>query len=241
MTPSRAAALLSLVACRGPLTTVELRGRVVDGPDADAPIVGGAQVRVRDADGAETSRTTAAGDGTFAVEIPATDLFRVELRAGGHVPTTFTGYSLAGDVEAPDGTLFVRPTAFLDALRAAFGNCASAGADGAVIEGELRLFLPVGEDTDELPLVNTGVVTATDSAGVVHTPCYLDDGGISLAAGTVTGDTGRFAFFGLAPGGATFSSTYTLNDVEYPGETYDLHLPEGGIAPLYPAWVDAPN
>ena len=80
-----------------------------------------------------------------------------------------------------------------------------------------------------------------DADGASHTPCYLDNQGISLAEGAVTGDTGRFAFFGLPPGLATFTSAYTLNDISYDGEPYDLLLPAEGIAPLYPAWVDAPN
>jgi hypothetical protein len=239
--PAAPLVCVAILACRGPLTTVELRGRVLEGPAEDAPIVGGADVQVRDSSGADYAAATAEGDGTFAVDIPATAQFRLELRAAGHLPTAFTGYSLAGDVEAPDGTLFARPVDFLDGLRATFGNCPKAAEPGAVIEGELRLFLPVGEDTDELPLVNTGTVAVVDADGASHTPCYLDNQGISLAEGAVTGDTGRFAFFGLPPGLATFTSAYTLNDISYDGEPYDLLLPAEGIAPLYPAWVDAPN
>jgi hypothetical protein len=123
----------------------------------------------------------------------------------------------------------------LDAVRATFDGCDGAAGPGGVIEGEARLYIP-GNDADTLPLVTTATVTVFDATGNEHAACYLDDDGTFDAGATVTGETGRFAVFGLDEGPVVVDIVYDTGETE-PEVAYWRWVSDGGVVPMHPAWV----
>ncbi len=231
--------LLVLAACAPEPRDGVLTGIVTRGPGTDAPREAGATVRTFDNTDTEMDAVQTAQDGSFQATIPWTGGFFVELDAEGAVPTSFSAVAYSGAVEGGPGDTWTRTATALDSLRAEFAGCASADLDGAIVEGEIRVLLPV-DDLDETPLVKTATVTVEDADGVAHAACYLDDQGGSAPDATVTGDTGRFAVFGLPPGVALVQMVLTVEETEFTNPTLPVRLPEGGAAPLYPLWAELP-
>ena len=188
----------------------------------------------------ETDCTTTNGSGEFSLRAPASSSFYVQASAPGRFSTTFTGWSGIEDLETEPGVLWVRDADELDAIRADFDGCAGADAEGGIIEGEVRVYLPVEAEVEELPLVTTASVSAIDSSDETITACYLDDDGLSDPTAEITGETGRFALFGIAPGTVWLTVTYTVTEGMEEESEYPLYMPFNGTAPMYPVLVDLP-
>jgi len=230
-----------LLACTSLPETVLLTGSIVDAPSSQASMVADATVSILDLDLQEVASSTTDADGTFSVTVPAAATFFVSLEAEGHTPTSHTGFSGSTDITAAPGELWVRPTEELDAIRAEFAGCEGAEGPGATVEGVVRLWIPGDNALDSLPLITTATVEVIEANGVTHGACYLDAEGLHDPKATKTGDTGRFAIFGLSSGGVTVNVSYTAEGIMQDESLYWAYLPEDGTFPLQPALVEMPG
>jgi hypothetical protein len=188
----------------------------------------------------ETDCTTTNASGEFSLRVPASSSFYVQTSAPGRISTTFTGWSGIEDLEIDPGVLWVRDADELDAIRSEFEGCEGAEAEGGIIEGEVRVYLPVEAELNELPLVTTATISAMDASSESISACYLDDDGLSDPTAEITGETGRFAIFGLEPGTVWLTVAYTVTDGMEEESEYPLYMPSNGTAPMYPVLVDLP-
>ena len=229
---------LFFLGCWSLPTEVLLTGQVLEQKDGVG--IEGAAIAVHTPLGEPFSEGSSGADGEFEIGVPASNSFFVTFEAEDHVPTSFTGLAGSEDVVADEGTLFLRSTAELEALRAEFGNCPSAQDEGPIVEGEVRAWLPVDAEPEELPPVTTAWITVYDSQDLTTEACYLDDDGLSLEDGDRTGNTGRFAVFGAPTGPVSIQVSYDLTDDYSLDYWYIARAPEGGVVPMYPAWVELP-
>ena len=147
---------------------------------------------------------------------------------------------LVDDLDLDPGVLWVRGKDDLDFIQSEFSGCERMADEGASIEGEIRVYLPVEDSVDTLPLITTANVTYTDEDGNESEGCYLDDKGLSDPNAEVTGETGRFGLFGLNAGLGLLTVSYAVTeDLEQVSE-YVVLLPENGTAPMYPLLVELP-
>lgn len=217
-----------------------ISGEVTDAPVDGAP-VSGADVTLRDMNGAVYSEATTDTAGWFEAAMPPQQLFFMVASAEGFVPTSFAGLSAAAPLEIIEGEVWLRRSADLDSIRDDFDGCAPAElGSGGVIEGEVRLYVLEGQESDILPLVTTATVTAFTSDGVAISGCYLDDEGISAPNSGVTGSTGRFALFTIPAGTISIQITYDYGGAEPQEDWYVMYVPEGGVVPMYPALASMP-
>lgn len=229
--------LLSLVGCIPDVGTVQMFGEVRDAPYAAGSVVDGATLEVKDIDGDVVGTATTAYDGTFAVDVPAGVDFFVEVDGDASVPTHFSGVSGLYDFDAGDGYPWLAPTSYIDQLREDFANCPSVNDEGAIVAGEVRIYVgdTVPGTTSLIDSAEVRVVSSSDE--VTLEACYLDDDGVSLEAGVMTGATGRFAVFGVPAGLDAVEVLY--NDPA--GDEVSSHpqyiVAEGGFVPMFPAWA----
>jgi len=218
-----------------------MRGRILDGPDAAASAIENGTVRIREQFGEEFATTTSSIDGDFEVTIPANQMFFMEVSGDGFIPTTFTGLAGTEDLEVADGELWARSAEDLSQLAETFSECPDAMDEGAVVEGEVRLYLGTSNDYEELPIVTTATVSAIDAEGLTWDACYLDDDGASTSKASATGETGRFALFGLPAGFTTIEIQYDYGGTSDEVVAHYFYLPEEGTAPMYPALTLLPG
>ena len=233
--------LLFLTGCLEPLVTeIQLTGILTEHRFSDAePVQGTVTTLTHTAE--EYDCIDSSEDGSFNVQAPANaPLFFVHTDADGRTPTSFAGWSGIDDLEVAPGTLWVRSEVELEAIRADFANCAESQDEGAIIEGEVRVYLPVEDSIDDLPLVTTASLVVEDENETVRTACYLDDDGLSDPDASVTGTTGRFAIFGLNSGPHVLTVLYDIGSDLVEESTYPILLPENGTAPMYPVLVELP-
>lgn len=232
---------LLLLACADPLTAVVIEGKALDLPGISGLPVPGAAIETRDGAGAPYDAVTADEKGRFSAELRQSSAFTVTGSAAGFVPTAFAGLAGLDSIAIPNGFFYLRSAEQLTTLREEHDACAAAASPGAVVEGEARLFINIDpDDYDTLPLITTAEITAEGADGAIYAACYFNDAGESDAAATVTGDTGRFAIFGLPAGLTTVRSTYTIGDEAQDETAFTLWLEADGAAPLYPHFVASP-
>jgi hypothetical protein len=227
-------ALLMLACIPQAPTVTTLRGSVFESADADSFAIGKVGIMVVDPKGQEFDTVVSNADGTFEVTAPLGKRFGVVMSANGYVTTSITGYGVTDVVVTADGDLFMRSDDWMEALRGTYEGCPGADDDSAIVEGILRVHLPVpADEVDTLPVVKTASMTLTngdaEDDSEAPLPCYLDD----------DGEACHFAFFDAPAGWATVGSTYTVEDVEVDGMEHPVWVPEGGIASLDPAFVSA--
>jgi hypothetical protein len=225
---------MALLACETEPDTITLSGIVTDAPRALGAPVAGADVVVFGEDLLEHARATTAGDGAFAVSVPALSQFYVHVEGEGRVTTAFSGTAGVIDLDAGEGYPWVADAAFIEAERAAHGACTTSSSVGAVVVGEARIYLPTTA-LSELPFAETATVTVMGSDAVLRSACVLDADGASVAAPDPVGATGRFAVFGVPSGPSIVSVSW----VDPGGDTvineFQFFVPSAGVVPLYPA------
>lgn len=244
-----AAAALTVAACEPDKRMGVLTGVITDGPDVESATIDGARVRTFNKSGKQLDDVTSNGDGAFQAATPWGGTFFIEVDDG-DVPTAFSAIAQYGSVEGGPGDLWARSQGELDGLRATYDQCPTVDDAGGVIEGEVRVYLPVNE-LDDLPEITTAVVTATGADGTVYDACYLNDLTQSEPDLPWTGETGRFAIFGVKPGIVDIDIDYWVPNstgeidtsntdtlVETP--TLPIRMPENGASPHYPLWANAP-
>ncbi len=240
--------VFTLVAC-DPVTSVTLSGTVYDAPYAQGSTVSGLDVGARCVDLEPCAQTQTAADGSFSVTVPPAQELFLEFSGDEHETTLFAGEVYLEDLQAWDGAFWVEDSQDRQDLVDTFGDCASAdgatGDDGGIVEGEARLFTTDASYAD-LELVTNAGITAYDESGLSFDACYLDDDGQPADEGTtVTGASGRFAFFGLPAGQITL--VVLCGDLDQPSGavcdisrsfTYHVFMTDDGMAPFYPMLLE---
>ena len=233
--------LMLIIGCVDPLITeVNLGGTLTESRGSDATPVESGTVATISLWGDEYDCASTDEQGVFSVQAPASSSFFVQTQSPGRVATTFTGWSGIDDQDLEPGVLWVRGQDELDAIQTEFNGCDRTVDEGASIEGEIRVYLPVEDSVDTLPLITTASVTFEDEDGNVTEACYLDDKGLGDPSADVTGETGRFALFGLNAGIGLLTVSYAVTDDLEQVSEYLVLLPENGTAPMYPLLVDLP-
>ncbi len=234
--------LFLVLACQPKLNEdVVVSGEVYAGRVDGSDLLGGASLRTHDLFNEQVDQTRADAQGRFEILAPPIDLFFFTVEAEGFVPTSLSANVGTSDTAAPKGAVWARSLADHEAALAPFAGCPGFDAAGGVIEGEVRVYLgETVQEGDELPLITTATVFAEDPNGRIAAPCLLDDDGLYDPDTLVTGQTGRFAMFGLAPGIAALRIAYTIDGAEVPEQYTNVMVPENGVAPLYPAWATLP-
>ncbi len=234
--------MLALLAMGCLPTSTTMTGAVMDGPDSTAPVPG-ADISIKTAGGAEWDATIADEAGSFEVTVPIHALFYFTSAAEGFATTVFTGISDDSPVQVSDGDLWMRSEADIETLIEQFGECAAeASADGGgVIEGEIRLLVVDTDDVTSLPLVTTAAALAYTDSGVPYSACYLDDDGNPDVDAVWTGDTGRFAIFGVPSGLISLQIRYDYGGPEEQEDWYPVYMPDDGAVPMWPALVSMPG
>ena len=234
--------LLILLACQPKLNEdVLISGEVYAGRAEGSDTLPGAVLRTTNLYTEQVDRTTADAAGRFEILAPPIDTFFFTVTAEGYLPTSVAAAVGTSDTEAPEGAVWARSAADHAAVMADFSSCPGADAAGGVIEGEVRVYLGnTVQGADELPLVTTAALFAEDPNGRIASACYLNDEGVYDGAAVLTGATGRFAMFGLAPGIASVRLSYSIDGTAVPEQYSSVLVPENGVAPLYPVWAELP-
>jgi len=230
---------LLLNGCLGFPTEVQLTGTLLDSYGGQG--LQGADIAVHDAMNQPGATSTTGANGAIDIAVPSSQSFFLTFSddADGYVPTSFTGLAGLDDVQAEDGVLFMRSGDDLSALRTEFAACPDVDSTQAVVEGEVRVYLPV-EEIDQLPTVPDASIIVYDADDNEYSACYLDDKGKSVADGSRTGATGRFAVFGVPPGPISVAVTWAFTEDLDLTSWYIVRAPQGGVVPMYPAWVQGP-
>lgn len=208
--------------------TVQLSGTVYSSHERTSPPQAGARITVVDFDGAVLDQAETDGSGQFTVVLPEGTEIVAEIRGEGLATATFPGISgLDPIAQLVDRSLYAVSLEEAEAERARFEGCPGAAESSTLLFGEMRLHGLVDPETGENPTVNTGRVDVHSVEGGQWSACYLDaDGALYDPGAPWTGDSGRFAVFGMDAGLHDLDARYELLDDYWLGE-------------LYPAWVPA--
>jgi hypothetical protein len=245
------AATVFLAACKS--QEVVIRGQAENGrarPDVFWPLPNGT-VTIFDQDALQYASARTDARGTFRTVGPAAQTVFATVTGEGLATSSFTG--VTGPVnggpliisldEDQDSPLYGVLLTDVDELREEFAGCPGADVANGIVFGEVRVIGITDPVTDEEPTVATAEVKVGGANEQELMACYLDDAGrIYDPEATVTGDSGRFAIFGVPSGLWTMSVTYSAF-VESDVETFStLYVPEGDVAvvPREPTWVEFP-
>jgi len=229
---------LMWMACLPEPGEVTLSGQVDSAQYSEA---GAADITVSswDSELAPYSEDATDSDGMFAIPVMANRVYHLALSGEGLVPTAFSGVIGSSDVALPAGSLFVRSLAEVEGLREAFGDCASFQATGGIVEGIIQFPIQNGSSGENL-MAEVAYLSARSNDGTTHSGCYLDDDGVSLENGVEVGATGRFAIFGVHQGPVTIEFSQDLGGQTLSNYGYAF-MPEDGITPFFPAFIDLPG
>lgn len=217
---------------------VSMTGTVRAAPLEAAAAVPSATLETRDFNAEVYDQAMADETGAFSVDVPGGSFFTVETGAEGFVPTSLGGVAAAGPFEAGDGRVWAMPEDDYEALFTTFSSCPRAESEGGVVAGLVLLYTE-SEDSSAQYTVTTATATLYASDGSTLEACYLDDEGTDGSVGFQTGASGQFAVFGVPPGPVLLHVYYAVEGVSYGPWEWPLWVPETGIAPLYPAYIEA--
>jgi len=226
---------LIALACLPEPTDVELSGQVLTAQDSNegAPDI---TVTAFDAEMEQYSDAITDSNGQFATSVQSNRVYHLVLTGDGVTPTAFSGVVGSSDTSIGADELFIRSEAETDALRATHSNCAASELDGGIVEG-LIYFRLINEQDESFLIAEEAMVEVYDVNGTQYDTCYLDSDGASLESGTEVGATGRFAAFGIPTGAITVVFRQEIGAAVL--ENYGfVYMPDDGIAPFHPAFVD---
>ncbi len=245
------AASLFLVACKAQETPIRGRAEMARGrPDVFWPLPEGT-ITIFDKEGVEYASTTTDLLGSFHTVGPASETIFATVDGADLATSSFTGVTGAANSgalvvrldEHQDSPLYGVPMTDVQALHADFDGCPGADTEGGIVFGDVRVIGIVDPVTDQEPLVTTAQALLVGENEVELSACYLDDaGGGYDPAALVTGDTGRFAIFGVPPGAWKLTVSYSAFVNTTVETSYDLFMPDAAVAvvPREPVWVEFP-
>lgn len=235
----RALLFVSLAACGGLPDEVLLTGNVAAAPGASEGL-SGASLTVYDEAGTVRGQAQADANGDFELLAPAGDVVFVDIEAEGYVAASFAGVVGVQEQQPVEAGAFYGISSDTYAeWEATFAGCPGLGEGGGASFGEVRISNLTEPDSDEHPTVATAVVTIDDGEGNFWEACYLDEDGLAYDPDAEwTGESGRFAVFGVPAGELRISVSYEVFDGNWSTEDYPVRVPEGGVAPQFPLWTD---
>jgi len=227
--------ILLLVGCLPVPGEVQLSGQILTAQDSG---VGAPEIAVaaHDSELQPYSDTITDEDGLFSVPVQTSRVWHLVFTGTGVVPTAFSGVVGETDTAIPEDALYVRSETEVEALRVTHSLCLTAQDEGGIVEGVVRFRLQNSQDESYL-IAEESYVEVYDVDGQSYDVCYLDNDGESLEKGSAVGATGRFIAFGLPAGPITvaFKQDVSSQTIENYGF---VMLPEYGIAPFHPAFID---
>lgn len=233
--------LLLLGACDRLPEQVKVKGDVRDDVDIESAPFADASLTVLAEAGKQIGSSSTDAEGAFSLKVPAGERFHLLIEGEGHVTASFTGMSgLSETFKVPEGTLHGVTQTEADAWTAQFAGCPGIGEGGAVI-GEPRIEELVDEE-GEHPGVSSAVAELWDprSEKVIATACYLDETGAYDPEAVNTGESGVFAIYGVEEGTYVLSVGLEVYPDAWTWEDTVVYVPDGGVAPRFPAWVHFP-
>lgn len=233
MTIRSALIVLALSGCQ-PTRYQPISGVINVGPYEGDGVATEGTVSILDTDLEVISSGPIGPDGSFEVTGIEGENLVARVDGPGFEAAHFSGHVGIGPLEVPEGEIFAWPTLASFEARTAFGACS---VPGAMVPGEIRIF-GVTDDQGVSPSLNNAWAFLYGSDGVEIPACYLDDEGVYDPAATRTGASGRFAFFGVPAGRYDLAYGYDLSDEYVVEHGVAIVVPEDGVVPLYPAWVD---
>lgn len=227
--------ILLLVGCLPVPGEVQLSGQILTAQDSGvgAPEIA---VAVHDSELQPYSDTITDEEGLFSVPVQTSRVWHLVFTGAGVVPTAFSGVVGQTNTAIPEDALYVRSETEVEALRVAHSLCPTAQDGGGIVEGVVRFRLQNSQDESYL-IAEESYVEVYDVDGQPYDVCYLDNDGESLEKGSAVGATGRFVAFGLPAGPITvvFKQDVSSQTIENYGF---VMMPEYGIAPFHPAFID---
>jgi hypothetical protein len=231
--------LLLLFACSSE-EVVTLYGTLLEGHNAEAVPLGGADLSVYEDQGQPYASTVSEADGSFEVSAPGGQNIFVEVAGDGLVPASFTGVAgLFEQQEIEEGLVFAVTEADYSEWVADFGGCEALDTNTASVIGDIRLYGLLDADSGEEIVVTTGYAYVESLDGTVYEACYLDEEGVAFDPEAVaTGLSGRYTIAGVPAGVHTLVVGYVGAGGVVGEHDYFLWLPEGGVSPRFPSYVE---
>jgi hypothetical protein len=226
---------LLFLGCMEPAGDITLSGQILTRQDSGAGAAG-ITVNIRDSMTDPYTETVTDEDGEFSLLVPANAVYHMILSGEEVASTAFSGVAGQEDLAIPSDLLFVRTLLEVDAYRAAFQSCAASDLSGGIAEGILEYRLQNTTD-DSFLIAEEAFVEAFDANGTQYETCYLDNDGESLELGAAVGATGRFIAFGIPEGPTTLIFKQDFGGLKIENYAF-VYMPEGGIAPFHPAFID---
>lgn len=224
-----------LVACLPEPIEVQLSGQVLTAQDSaqGAPDL---TVTAYGSELEEYSATETDDDGMFTTAVQSNRVYHLVVEGTDATPTAFSGVVGSADTSIAEDELFIRSTTETEALRTIHQNCEPSSLEGGIVEGVVHFQLQNAQD-DSYLIAEEAMVEVYDVDGTQYETCYLNTDGESLEAGTEVGATGRFAAFGIPSGAITVVFKQEFGELVI--ENYGfVFMPEDGIAPFHPAFID---
>ncbi|HHO51214.1 MAG TPA: carboxypeptidase regulatory-like domain-containing protein [Deltaproteobacteria bacterium] len=222
--------------CTQPM--VQLSGTIYSSHEPSSPPQAGARVTVVDLEGGILDEAETDEGGRFSVLLPEGLEIIAEIRGEGLATATFPGISgIDPFAELEDRSLYAVSLEEVEAERARFLGCPGAEEPSALLFGEMRLHGLVDPETGENPTVNTGRIDVRSAAGGQWSACYLDaDGAAYDPEAPWTGDSGRFAVFGIGAGLHDIDARYEFFEGYWVGEIYAAWVPPEDEVVAIPGW-----
>lgn len=232
--------ILLLMACSARL--VEVSGVVSDAHSGKSHPVPQAEVFSHDWTTELIDQDTSGPEGFFSVMATRGAPLYLHLQAEGYVDTMIWGSTGQEDFKVDRGVVWLQTLEAAAEVETLFAGCPGIG-EGATIEGELRANVYGYDVVDgEWPLVATGRIELYTEAGDTLSACYLDDEGLGYdPSAEETGQTGRFAFFGVPEGRVQIHAEMgeggqIVSEQDYLGWALD-----GTWVPFAPLYVPMPG
>jgi len=219
---------------------ISLYGTLLDGPGADAVPLSDAELSVLEDQGEPYASTVTDSDGGFHVDAPGGENIFVEVRGADLVPASFTGVAGLGEQqEVEEGRLFGFSQVGFDQWSSDFSGCPGLEESGSTVLGDIRLYGLLDPETVEEPLVTSGYAYVRTADGTEYDACYLDDDGTAYdSERTATGASGRYMVAGVPAGAHILVVGYEGAGGVVGEHDYFLWLPDGGISPRFPSYVE---
>lgn len=217
--------------------TVQLQGVVVEGWEEGAQPAAGALVTTLDEDGMEVDSATALDSGWYRVEALAGGRAFLRVDGDGLVPAAFSGLSgLNPRLRIPNRGIFAVSTDRWASELETWAGCPGAGEGGSVFGRVDLLDFESGGGGGPVQ-VKTARLSVTTADGQDLPACYLDDSGDYDPDAEQCGATSRFFIPGVPPGRHTIELEWTPFEGFDEAESYQVWVPEDGLAPRFPLYV----
>lgn len=236
--------MLAWIGCAEQVTLLE--GTVFESHDPLSGGLGGAELRFLDEYGEALGHTTAADDGSFAVQLPSGESLFAVVSADGYATSVFPGaIGIETEAAVADHAIYGVSDAELDGWLAAWAGCPGTDGDGAVVLGEVREFGVVDPYTGESPTTNAASIEVRQTGDRSWAGCYLDEDGVAWdPEALTTGKAGVFGVFGVEAGLSDLVIRTTVTPTAVQTDVYPVLVPDEAdarvVSPWFPAWATFP-